>query len=204
MPRRNESDVFLTPSEAADLLGVTPDELDGVTRREKLRPIRTLAGQRFRRSEIVALRARRRPPEPEPLPPPEPPARELSFGEQRGRSRRRALELLHAADIAGGDPRAGLRADDDPFVRVLVDGVSADREQLDTIIGGVAAHWTIERMPAVDRNLLRIAVWELLHTDTATGVVVDQAVGLAKLLSTEESGRFVNGVLGRIAREHRG
>jgi len=57
-------------------------------------------------------------------------------------------------------------------------------------------------MPVVDRNLLRLGVFELLYADTPPGVVIDQAVTLAKMLSTEGSGRFVNGILGRIAREH--
>jgi N utilization substance protein B len=58
-------------------------------------------------------------------------------------------------------------------------------------------------MPVVDRNVLRIGIYELIYTDVPSGVIVDQAVTLAKLLSTEDSGRFVNGLLGRVARERR-
>lgn len=117
----------------------------------------------------------------------------------RSASRRRALESLHAADVTGASPVVPR----DAFARTLVEGVVARREEIDAIIEKASAHWTIERMPVVDRNVLRVAVYELLEPETPTGVVVDQAVTLAKLLSTEESGRFVNGLLSRIARELR-
>jgi len=209
VPRTDEGEIFLTPSEAADLLGVVPEELERLTRSGKLGSITTLAGKRYRRSEVVALRVRAAPPvsrpqpkpKPEPEPEPQAPVRPPTFVERRERARRRAVELLHAADVGGHAPFAG--HDEDAYTSTLVDGIAAHRDELDALIGQVSTHWTIERMPIVDRNLLRMGTFELLHTDTPPGVVVDQAVTLAKLLSTEESGRFVNGVLGRIAREHR-
>ena len=120
---------------------------------------------------------------------------------RRTRARRRALEILHSFDIGGVEPPT--ESPDDPYVRVLIDGVADHREDLDRVIGEASEHWTIERMPAVDRNILRLATFELLHSDVPTGAIVDEAVSLAKLLSTEGSGRFVNGVLSRIAREAR-
>jgi N utilization substance protein B len=115
-------------------------------------------------------------------------------------ARRRALEVLHAADAAA----VPVVLDGEPGdVRAIVEGVEANREEIDAVIRRTAEHWAIERMPVVDRNLLRMGIYELLHTGAKPRDVVNDAVDLAKLLSTEESGRFVNGVLGRIAREHR-
>jgi N utilization substance protein B len=124
-------------------------------------------------------------------------------GSDRLPARRRALELLHAADVSDGDPRDGLRDDDVYYSRALVEGVVAHKDELDTVIRKSAEHWSLERMPVVDRNVLRLGIYELIYTDVPTGVIVDQAVTLAKLLSTEDSGRFVNGLLGRVARERR-
>jgi len=124
-------------------------------------------------------------------------------GSDRLPARRRALELLHAADVSDGDPRDGIRDDDVYYSRALVEGVVAHREELDAVIRKSAEHWSLERMPVVDRNVLRLGIYELIYTDVPTGVIVDQAVTLAKLLSTEDSGRFVNGLLGRVARERR-
>jgi N utilization substance protein B len=70
---------------------------------------------------------------------------------------------------------------------------------LDAEIGAVSSGWRIERMPAVDRAILRLALYELRHTDTPLGVVIDEAVELAKRYSTERSGAFVNGVLAKLA-----
>lgn len=123
--------------------------------------------------------------------------------EDRSRARRRALEILHAADVAEADPRAALREDDDPYARALVEGVATRQAEIDEVIRQSAEHWTIERMPVVDRNLIRLGIFELLHTDVPPGAAVDEAVRLAKLLSTEDSGRFVNGLLARVARERR-
>jgi N utilization substance protein B len=80
--------------------------------------------------------------------------------------------------------------------------VWADRSALDASIGAVSSGWRVERMPVIDRNILRIALWELLNRpDMPVAVVISEAVRLAKLYSTERSGGFVNGVLSRLATE---
>ena len=102
-----------------------------------------------------------------------------------------ALEPAHAQ----GWPR-----DDWTLIEQLVRGTRRHVEEIDTLIRSVAEHWTIERMATVDRNVLRMAIFELQHTGTPVGVIINEAVELAKEYSTEESGRFVNGMLGRIVR----
>lgn len=86
------------------------------------------------------------------------------------------------------------------FASQLVNGVWAHREELDRIISESAPDWKIERMPAIDRNLMRIALFEMLHLEESpTAVAINEAVELAKMYSTQDSSRFVNGVLGRVA-----
>jgi N utilization substance protein B len=191
-------ETFLTPAEAAEIAGVSRKTLTRWESEGKIQAIRTGGGRRrYRQSELLQLVARGAAPgrvravAVEPVAPTRP---------TRASERRRALEALHASDVTGVEPDlAGAR----PYTRTLVEGVRAHLTELDQVIARAAEHWPLERMPTVDRNVLRVGVYELLHTDTPTGAVVDQAVSLAKLLSTEESGRFVNGVLGRIAREVR-
>jgi transcription antitermination protein NusB len=131
----------------------------------------------------------------------------------RSAARRRALDILYEADLLDrpvadvlarhrGDREAG---PPDPYTVALADGVAERLGELDDRIGAAAEHWTVERMPLVDRNLLRLAAYELLaRPEVPTAVVLDEAIELAKLLSTADSGRFVNGVLGHLAREVRG
>jgi N utilization substance protein B len=86
------------------------------------------------------------------------------------------------------------------YAREIVDGVTDHRDEIDELIMSYAQGWTLERMPNVDRALLRLAAWEILFNDEVpTAVAIDEAVELAKDYSTEDSSRFVNGVLGRIA-----
>ena len=81
-------------------------------------------------------------------------------------------------------------------------GVWAERAELDEVLGAVSAEWRVERMPAVDRTVLRLGVWELRHRpELSAGVIISEAVRLAKAYSTERSGAFVNGILGRLAGE---
>lgn len=89
----------------------------------------------------------------------------------------------------------------DGFTVRLVEGVAAERERLDARIRRHAHDWRVERMPALDRSLLRLAVWELVHEPTPMAVVLDEAIGMARDLSTPDSARYVNGVLAAIARE---
>jgi N utilization substance protein B len=123
----------------------------------------------------------------------------------RTKARKRALDILHAADSLDRPVLEVLAENPDAkeFTRELVSGVVEHREELDELIRRYADRWVLERMPIVDRNLLRMGIFELLHRpDIPLGVTINEAVELAKLLSTEDSGRFVNGLLGRVAREH--
>jgi N utilization substance protein B len=109
------------------------------------------------------------------------------------------LERLYEADQRGSAPDTsdvGKRASE------LVAGVWQERESLDEAIGAVSKGWRVSRMPPVDRNILRIAVWELRHHErTPVPVVISEAVRLAKAFSTERSGGFVNGVLSKLVSE---
>ncbi len=109
-----------------------------------------------------------------------------------------AVQALYAADARDVSPdTSGLSA----RAGRLVEGVWEHRADVDAVIGRVARSWRIERMPLVDRNVLRLGVYELLYTDTPVGVVVSEAVEIAKQYSTAKSGAFVNGVLGKLADE---
>ena len=123
----------------------------------------------------------------------------------RTRARKKALDVLHSAD-ALDRPALEVLAEQPSvpsFTREIVEGVEEHRAELDELIRRYADRWVLERMPIVDRNLLRIGIYELLHRpDVPPAAAINEAVELAKLLSTEDSGRFVNGLLGRVAREH--
>jgi len=125
----------------------------------------------------------------------------------RRQARELALSLLYEADAKTAAPSAVLAEfpiDPDPFAADLVTGVDEHQSEIDELIRRFAKDWTLERMPVVDRNLLRIGVYELVHRpDVPTAAVISEAVELARRYSTEESGRFVNGMLGRIAEEVR-
>jgi N utilization substance protein B len=128
-------------------------------------------------------------------------------GDPRTESRERALTLLYEAEARGASVDAVLAgrplAADDLAMR-LARGVEAARDEIDGVISAHAHAWTLPRMPAIDRNVLRLAVHELLHRpEVPTGAVIDEAVTLAKRFSTDDSGRFVNGVLSAVARTHR-
>lgn len=123
----------------------------------------------------------------------------------RRAARERALSLLYEAEVKGQPAEellAGLIVSPDPFVSSLVKGVSSRQGEIDAIIADHSRDWPLSRMPAIDRNLLRLAVFELTDDEGApVGVVIDEAVELAKIYSTEDSGRFVNGVLAAVARD---
>ena len=123
-------------------------------------------------------------------------------------ARRTALDILYQADASSADPVdvlaewAGVGRKIDPFTEELVRGVAAHLADIDAVIGAHAEGWTVPRLASVDRTILRLACEELLHrTDVPPGAAINEAVEAAKELSTEESGRFVNGILGQIARE---
>ncbi|MFL5799102.1 MAG: transcription antitermination factor NusB [Actinomycetota bacterium] len=129
----------------------------------------------------------------------------------RHAERRRALDALYQADVMGVPPpqvleewRAATGEEVPAFTAELVRGVEDQGEDLDLIIGEAAEGWTIERMAVVDRTILRLACYELLYgRETPVAVAIAEAVEAANELSTDDSGRFVNGVLGKVARERR-
>ena len=120
-----------------------------------------------------------------------------------------ALQILYGIEVTGEEPeRAHSRyfrefggdAESRPWTEACVRGVSAERTELDRVIGEASEHWRIERMTRVDRNVLRLGAWEILRrSDVPRAVVLDEAVELAKRFGSEDSGAFVNGVLDRIA-----
>jgi transcription antitermination protein NusB len=119
--------------------------------------------------------------------------------DERTDARERALILLYEAESKGITPGAVLAAQISPadeLTTMLVAGVEANQVQIDQQIAAHAKGWTLQRMPTIDRNVLRIAAFELLaRGDVPVAVVLDEAVELAKRFSTDDSGRFVNGVL---------
>jgi N utilization substance protein B len=125
----------------------------------------------------------------------------------RSLARERALGLLYEAALKSLPPGrvlADLAAPPDPFAAALIDAVELDQARIDTLIGAASVDWELSRMPVVDLAVLRLAVAELIGwPETPAAVVLDEAVELAKQYSTEESGRFVNGVLATIAAEVR-
>ncbi|MDQ6781866.1 MAG: transcription antitermination factor NusB [Actinomycetota bacterium] len=125
----------------------------------------------------------------------------------RRSARERALALLYEAETKGQSPGDVLRdvpVGPEPFVITMVVGVEDHAARIDALIAGHAFDWTLDRMPAIDRTLLRMATFELTElADVPTAVVISEAVDLAKQYSTDESGRFVNGVLAAIAAEVR-
>lgn len=155
-------------------------------------------------------------PEPAPRRPAGRRARKRGAGQgQRSAARRRALDILYEADVLDQEIALVLAkhlheqlpdaAHPDAYTVELVQGVDRLRADIDGRIRDAAEHWSLERMPLVDRNILRLGTFELLRRpdDPPTPVVLNEAVELAKLLSTDDSGRFVNGVLSAIAKRAR-
>ncbi len=126
----------------------------------------------------------------------------------RHESREEALNVLYEADVRGIDPREVLASMDfelSEYSHNVVLGVADELAAIDSQLDAVANDWTVVRMPVVDRTVLRMATFELLHRlDVPTTAVVSEAVELASQYSTENSGRFVNGVLARLASDIRG
>jgi len=127
----------------------------------------------------------------------------------RSKARKRALDVLYESELRDVDPVTTL-ADRIKFAEPpvneytieLVEGVQDHRARIDAILAEYAEGWTVDRMPDVDRAVLRLGVYELLwRSDVPDAVAIDEAVELAKTLSTDESPRFVNGVLGRVVKD---
>ncbi len=125
----------------------------------------------------------------------------------RRRAREVALRVLFEVDVGRHSPAAALAhvhgevsPSDWSFVRKLTEGTWAARKELDASLGALTKDWPIDRLANTDRAILRMAAYELLHMDTPARVVINEAVELAKAYGTEESGKFVNGVLGALHR----
>jgi len=124
----------------------------------------------------------------------------------RSKARKRALDILFEADQRGIDPLVLLaerQPDAQPpiseYAAAVVEGVRAHVERIDELLSTYAQGWTLDRMPGVDRIVLRIGAWELLfNDDVPDAVAIDEAVDLARLLSTDDSPSFVNGLLARL------
>lgn len=126
----------------------------------------------------------------------------------RTKARKRALDLLFAAEARGlsaGDlldqQIAEGHVPNNPFTVKIVRGVVTEAERIDALITAFAKDWSLTRMPAVDRNVLRIGVWELLDGDVASEVAISEATALVTELSTDDSPSFVNGVLAAVAKD---
>lgn len=131
----------------------------------------------------------------------------------RTKARKRALDILFSSDVRGDAVAVTLaaeakRAASEPareaswlYAREIVDGIVDHQSEIDESIVTHSRDWKLERMPTVDRALLRIGVWEILYNDEVpTAVAIDEAVELAKEFSTDGSSAFVHGVLARVAR----
>jgi N utilization substance protein B len=129
----------------------------------------------------------------------------------RSKARKQALDLLYETDIRGINLVEILEARDVPaegpdarpireYTRELVNGVSNNRRKIDELITTYAQGWDMDRLPAVDRNILRLGIYEILwSTAVPTSVAIDEALDLAKELSSDDSSKYIHGVLGRIA-----
>ncbi|CAB4589981.1 MAG: transcription antitermination factor NusB [Candidatus Nanopelagicus sp.] len=123
----------------------------------------------------------------------------------RGKARKRALDFLYEAEIKKlsalslFSERGSTELSQEPYVKVLLSGVEEHIQKIDELINTYAQDWDMDRMPAIDRNILRIAIFEILWVaEIDLRIACDQAVELAKSLSTDESSKYINGVLGRI------
>ncbi len=131
---------------------------------------------------------------------------------RRTRARTVALQVLFQDDL---NPQHNPAMTDDlivrrlrepelvAFGRELVAGVRRNRREIDDLLASCAAHWSVHRMSATDRNVLRLGAYELLYTNTPPRAVIDEAIELAKRFGTAHSGSFVNGILDRLMRERR-
>ena len=129
----------------------------------------------------------------------------------RSKARKQALDLLYEADIRGGSALEVLQSrdvvEDGPdarpirdFTKELIAGIAENSRKIDELITTYAQGWDMDRLPAVDRNILRLAIYEIVwSTELADGIAIDEALTLAKELSTDESAGYIHGVLGKIS-----
>ena len=119
----------------------------------------------------------------------------------RRAARRTALVLLYQWDVTGHELASLYEGEIDPFSRDLAEAVVERHEELDQRITAAADEWTADRLGALERNILRMAILELDRGDVPVEVAIDEAVSLAKRYSSEDAGRLVNGILGHIVKE---
>lgn len=129
----------------------------------------------------------------------------------RSKARKQALDLLYEADIRGGSALEILQSRDileegpdarpiRDFTKELISGIADNTRKIDELITTYAQGWDMDRLPAVDRNILRLAIYEIIwSSDLADGIAIDEALTLAKELSTDESAGYIHGVLGKIS-----
>lgn len=135
----------------------------------------------------------------------------------RSKARKRALDALFASDLTGEGALEALKRTEAEsreresqvaifdYAETLVSGYLANKDRIDARLQGLAEGWTLERMPNVDRAILRIAAWELLYNEEIPSeVAIAEAVNLASELSTDESPKFINGILARLAKDRQG
>ena len=129
----------------------------------------------------------------------------------RSKARKQALDILYESDIRNSDAMATLEARDIPeegpdarpirdFTRELIAGVTSNKRKIDELIATYAQGWDMDRLAAVDRNILRLGIYEIVYNDDlADGIAIDEAITLAKDLSTDDSATFIHGLLGKIS-----
>ena len=129
----------------------------------------------------------------------------------RSKARKQALDILYESDIRSADPAAILESRDvveegpdarpiREFTRELIAGVVAHKRKIDELIATYAQGWDMDRLAAVDRNILRLGIYEIVwNDDLADGIAIDEAISLAKDLSTDDSATFIHGLLGKIS-----
>jgi N utilization substance protein B len=119
----------------------------------------------------------------------------------RRAARRGALFVLYQSDVTG-EPLASLYEGKlEPYTKELAEGVSSEAQSLDEKIGEALTDWSVERLGALERNILRIALYELEHDEVPLPVAIDEAVRLARRYTSDDAARLVNGILGKIAKE---
>jgi N utilization substance protein B len=119
----------------------------------------------------------------------------------RRAARRTALVLLYQWDVTGQELASLFEGEIDPYARAVAEGVIQGHEELDRRITDASDEWTADRLGALERNILRMAIRELDEGETPVEVAINEAVALAKRYSSEDAGKLVNGILGRIEKE---
>ena len=119
----------------------------------------------------------------------------------RRAARRTALVLLYQWDVTGQELASLFEGEIDPYARAVAEGVIERHEELDRRITEASDEWTADRLGALERNILRMAIRELDEAETPVEVAINEAVALAKRYSSEDAGKLVNGILGRIEKE---